>query len=268
MNTATPERRGGRVLIALDAAPASVAALATAAALAAELDAELAGLFVEDINLQRLLALPFARELCLLSGELRPLSQDEIERSWRRQADVLQRRLAEAAGPLRLRWSFRVARGRMAAELGVQAEGFDLVVLGEADGGLFAGTAVEPPAAARPGRAKPVLVLVEAAAAATGSVQLAAALARRSDAELVLLVHAPDEAGYRLACADAREALAGHPVASRCAWLPRVDGAALAQAARREAAACLVLAGRERFLHQAELAKLLDNRVCPVVLSR
>jgi hypothetical protein len=111
-------------------------------------------------------------------------------------------------------------------------------------------------------------VLVEAAAAATGSVQLAAALARRSDAELVLLVHAPDEAGYRLACADAREALAGHPVASRCAWLPRVDGAALAQAARREAAACLVLAGRERFLHQAELAKLLDNRVCPVVLSR
>ena len=72
--TTTPERpAGGRILVALDASPRSLAALSTAGALAAELDAELSGLFVEDINLQRLLALPFAREFCLLSGQLQPL---------------------------------------------------------------------------------------------------------------------------------------------------------------------------------------------------
>ncbi|MBK7177644.1 MAG: universal stress protein [Chloroflexi bacterium] len=52
-----------RILVALDASPHSLAALEAAIDLAERLDAELQGLFVEDINLLRLAQLPFAREL-------------------------------------------------------------------------------------------------------------------------------------------------------------------------------------------------------------
>src|SRR5574340_1517131 len=53
MSKTTNERPAGlRIWVALDASPRSTAALTAAVARAAELDAELAGLFVEDVNLQ------------------------------------------------------------------------------------------------------------------------------------------------------------------------------------------------------------------------
>jgi nucleotide-binding universal stress UspA family protein len=262
MSTVTPERPAGhRILVALDASPRSLAALATASALAAELDAELAGLFVEDVNLQRLLALPFTRELCLLSGELRPFSRAEIERTWRRDAQALQRRLAEAADPLQVRWSFRVVRGRMEAELSLQAQEVDLVVLGRQPGGGFM-TAVQATARAR--HADPVLVLIDDVARAGSSLDLGARLARRNGAELVLLIHAADEADYRAACAAVLATLKNRGDAARCVWLSGLEGAQLVRAVRREKAGCLVLADRERFLQQGGL----DDIACPIVLSR
>ncbi|MGD9028912.1 MAG: universal stress protein, partial [Anaerolineae bacterium] len=54
-----------RILIALDASSHSIAALRAAARLASSLEAELHGLFVEDINLLRAAGLPMARELQL-----------------------------------------------------------------------------------------------------------------------------------------------------------------------------------------------------------
>ena len=268
--TTTPERpAGGRILVALDASPRSLAALSTAGALAAELDAELSGLFVEDINLQRLLALPFAREFCLLSGQLQPLSRAEIERTWRREAESLQRRLAEAAEQLQLRWSFQVARGRMATELSLQAQAFDLIVLGERTG-VSVMTAVQTTTRVKahmPGQAGPVLVLFEPGQPAA-SLGLGIRLARRIGAELVLLIHAADEAAYLSACTAAQAALKAQGAAGRCVWLAGLERDKLVQAARREAACCLVLADRNRFLQQGELERVLDEIDCPVVLSR
>lgn len=267
MNTATPEpSAGGRILVALDASPRSSAALATAGALAVELDAELAGLFVEDINLQRLIALPFAREFCLLSGAMRPLSQAEIEHSWRHEATALQRRLATAAEQMQVRWSFRVARGSMAAELVLQAQGFDLVVLGRQPG---AGCIPVAPTVTRTRHAAPVLVRVEAAGQAGDALDLGIRLARRSGAELVLLIPAADEADYRATCADVLVTLQTRATAGRCTWLQGptgAEGAQLARMVRREGAGCLVLANRDRFLQQGGLDRLLGEIACPVVL--
>ncbi len=262
MSTATPERpAGGRILVALDASPRSLAALSTASALAAELDAELAGLFVEDSNLHRLFALPFARELCLLSGELRPSSQAEIERTWRREAEILQRRLAAAAEQLQVRWSFQVARGRMATEVSLHAQGFDLVVLGRQAGSSFMAVVQ---ATARTRHADPVLVLIEESTHAGPSLDLGLLLARRSGAELVLLIPAPDEAAYRAACSETLAELKTRGAAARCVWLPGLESGQLIRAVRREAAGCLVLADRDRVLRQGGL----DDIACPIVLSR
>lgn len=265
MSPATTERpAGGRILVALEASPRSLSALATAGALAAELGAELAGLFVEDINLQHLLALPFAREFCLLSGALRPLSQAEVEHAWRREAEILQRRLAEAAGQRQLRWSFQVTRGRMAVEVDTRIEAFDLVVLGSR-AGVSIQAAVRRPLPAQEG---PVLVLFDAGRPDSRLLDIGIRLARRSGTGIVLLIHAGDEAGYRSTCTAAQAALKTHGTSGRCTPLPVCGRASLARAVRRETASCLVMGDHNRIFQQESLEKGLDQIECPVVLIR
>ena len=255
-----------RILVALDESPRSAAALTAAATLAAELDAELSGLFIEDVNLHHLAGLPFAREFSLLSGVGRPLSQVDVEQTWRREAEALQHQLAEAAGRLRLRWSFQVARGRVIAEIHTQAQAFDLIVLGKRTG--IDVVRVTQTQVARLYPSGPVLVLFEDVATSTHSLEMGAMLARRNGVELVLLVCAGSEPAYRAACADAQAVLKAHATRGRCTWLPVLDGARLIEVARREAAGCLVLANRERFLTLAGFERVLDEIDCPTVMTR
>lgn len=256
-----------RILVALDESPRSAAALAAAASLASELGAELAGLFVEDIDLQHLIGLPFAREFSLLSGAGRTLSQAEMERTWRREADTLQHQLAEAASRLRLRWSFRVARGRVSAEVNTQAQAFDLIVLGKRTGisvmTLTQVTSVYPSV-----RVGPVLVLFEDRSTSAHSLEMGATLARLNGAELVLLIDAGSEEAYHVACADAQNLLKARATTGRCVWLSELDGASLVRVVSREGAGCLVLADRERFLGQSGFERVLDEIECPIVLTR
>jgi nucleotide-binding universal stress UspA family protein len=256
---------GTRILVALDESPRSVAALSAAAALAAELDAELAGLFIEDINLQHLAGLPFAREFSLLSGVGRPLSQVEVEQTWRREAETLRRQLSEAAGRLSLRWSFRVARGRVFAEVTTQAQAFDLLVLGKRAGiGVVTLTQTKLTNVYPNLRVGPVLVLFEDVSTSAPGLELGATLARRNGAELLPLVSAGSEDAYQAACSELRS----RGISRRCVWLRKPDGANLVQAARREAAGCLVLSNKERFLSQAGFERMLDEIECPIVLTR
>lgn len=256
---------GTRILVALDESPRSAAALTAAAALAAELDAELAGLFIEDINLQHLAGLPFAREFSLLSGVGRPFSQGEVEQTWRREAETLQRQLAEAAGRLSLRWSFRVARGQVSAEVTTQAQAFDLIVLGKRTGiGVVTLTHTKVTNVYPNLRVGPVLVLFEDILTSARSLELGATLARRNGAELVPLVSADSDDACQAVCAE----LMSRGISRRCVWLRKLDGASLVQATRREAAGCLVLANKERFLSQAGFERMLDDIECPIVLTR
>ncbi|MGD8821809.1 MAG: universal stress protein, partial [Anaerolineales bacterium] len=60
-----------RILVAVDASSHSRAALEAAAELAASLEVELVGIFVEDINLMRLAELPIAVEIETPTGQVR-----------------------------------------------------------------------------------------------------------------------------------------------------------------------------------------------------
>jgi hypothetical protein len=57
-----------RILIALDASPDGLSALETSAWLAARMNAELQGLFVEDESLLRIAEIPLAREVPYFSA--------------------------------------------------------------------------------------------------------------------------------------------------------------------------------------------------------
>jgi nucleotide-binding universal stress UspA family protein len=121
-----------RIVVALDASRHSLAALAAASELADALQAELVGIFVEDVNLLSLAGLPFAREVRYLSGVDRPLDSPSMERELRIQAEQARQTLAGVAGRRQLRWSFRVVRGQVAAELLTAAQEADLLALGRA----------------------------------------------------------------------------------------------------------------------------------------
>jgi nucleotide-binding universal stress UspA family protein len=120
-----------RILVALDASSPSLARVETAAELAAHLQAELVGLFVEDVNLLRVAELPFVREVSLFLPTSRRIRLEQLQRELRAQSDRMRRALAAAATAREVPWMFRVARGSVVTEVLSAASEADLMILGK-----------------------------------------------------------------------------------------------------------------------------------------
>lgn len=263
------DQGAGRIVLALDLSPRSRLALETAAVLAAALDAELVGVFVEDINLLHLCGLPFTREVGLFSPGLRPFSVQEVERELNREAAEVQQRLAATAERLGLRWSFQVARGQIAAELFALANEPDLVVLGKRArrGAISLGDFF-----AAPGRAAAQLVAASGAVVAVydGSstsrraLELARQIATANGMELKVLVEAASDIEYAQREAEIKARLSG--AVARCRRIASVEPRSLAAAGRQEKAGVLVLGSDGRFRSGAGFYTLLNELDCPVVL--
>jgi nucleotide-binding universal stress UspA family protein len=119
-----------RILVPLDASLHARTALEAAVEIAAELNAELLGLFVEDINLLRAAEFPFAREVSGLSCTLRPLELRQLEAQLRAQAAELHGALAAVAERKEIPYSFRVIRGSVGSELVKAMAEADLTIMG------------------------------------------------------------------------------------------------------------------------------------------
>lgn len=104
-------------------------ALDAVAEAAAALEAELLGLFLEDVELLHFAGLPFAREIGASSAQQRGLDVQTMERRLRFQAEEARRALAAAVEGKPLRWSFRVERGSVPAQLRKALADADLVIL-------------------------------------------------------------------------------------------------------------------------------------------
>lgn len=98
-----------RIVVGLD--PRHRAEFDSAARFAAQLQAELLGLFVEDEDLLRFAGLPFAREIGFPSGLSRGIDRSSVERFFRLKAEALKRQCAQASLTRSVNWSFRVSRG-------------------------------------------------------------------------------------------------------------------------------------------------------------
>jgi len=116
-----------RIVVKVDSARRR-AVLEAAAALADKLEAELVGLFVENVDLLHFAGLPFAREVGIASAKQRPLDVAAMERSLRALAKEAHETLALIARDTQVRWSFRVARGPEAPELLATVTDEDLVI--------------------------------------------------------------------------------------------------------------------------------------------
>jgi hypothetical protein len=100
-----------------------------AAAFARLLDAELHALFVEDETLLHASALPFAREISVMSGQWRPLAPERLEAELRVAADRARRTLTHAASAAGVGRSFEVRRGDFALQIGDICIATDLIVV-------------------------------------------------------------------------------------------------------------------------------------------
>jgi len=98
-----------RVLLALDAAGPSPAAISFAVTLAARFEAELDTLLLTQAELARAAALPFASEISLVAGMERRLDTALIQRSLQSLAERVRATMTRIATPVRVHWSLELA---------------------------------------------------------------------------------------------------------------------------------------------------------------
>jgi nucleotide-binding universal stress UspA family protein len=266
-----------RLLVALDTSLHSLAALETAAQLAGPLEAELTGLFVEDADLLKLAGLPFVREIHPASATAEPLDATSLERALRLRAEQAGRALAAAAEHAKLRSSFRVVRGSVAAELLSAASAADLLVLGRGSRLLARHWTLGSTAfavatrAARvllvrsgvPCRGRPLYVLDDGTPSAELALRAATALAEALGSDLTILV-APGAPGAGAVPRDDAPA-ASRRTRVRRSLLHELDAREVARAVQRAGDGLLVLGSRGR-LGQESIHELLDEVEVPVLL--
>ncbi len=120
-----------RVLVALDAACGNGGAVTAAAGVARRLGVMLAGLFIEDINLFRMMTLPVARHVSLISRDLAANDAAGLETELRALSRRAEEAIASAAAAAGVAWSFDVVRGDPLAQLLSATLETDLIVVGD-----------------------------------------------------------------------------------------------------------------------------------------
>ena len=270
MNAAEGARPRRRILVAMDASPESLAGLRRAASLAAELQGELAGLFVEDINLLRLSELP-GHDIGLASGTGRQTNRADMERQMRLRAEAARRELERLALAHRLPWTFEVRRSRLDQALREAAEAADLVCsalsrqparpLAPRPRPQAAYAQAAPAAAA----VRPVLALYEGGEGGARVLELAVRAAGSNQAPLRVLVPARAGAAGDRAVAQVVEHLRGAGATGEVERLPSGERAVLAAVAGARGRSLFLDAGGPA-VRADRLSRLLTAAGCEVLL--
>jgi nucleotide-binding universal stress UspA family protein len=272
------ERRIRRILVALDVSPHSLSALEAAAELAVQLQAELLGLFVEDVDLLRLAQLPDSREMGSLSSQPRELDSQYLERQLRAQARRARRALARRAERSKVPWSFRVARGAITAELLAAAADADLTILGKSGlsrpGRRLGSTARQMllqtdrqtmffERGARLGM--PVLIVYDGSPAAQRALAAATQLLRAVERQLTVLTLAADEEAARAVEARAARWLKNEGLEAHFRWLSHADPRGIVDVIQSEGCQVVVLPKSVAGMPEEVVTQLLETLDCPVL---
>lgn len=270
-----------RILVALDASPHSQAALEAAVELAALMEAEMLGLFVEDVNLLRLAEMPFPQEICVSTTTCRRLDVQAIERELRAQAARLRRTLAMHAGRARVRWSFQVARGVIAHELLTAAAQADMITLGRAGhslgerhvGSIARAVLSEAPCLTlviRQGERLelPVMVLYDGSPAAHRALTAAIRLVEGRGRHIIVLVPTRDVQTIERIKGEVAERLKDKELMARYHVLSVPTVERLARAIQTEPLGTLVLPADSAALPQSAIVDLMNEIEVPILVVR
>ncbi len=246
----------GRVLILLDGSRLSLAALEAAAEIASARNAEVLGIFVEELNLLRTAGYGFAREVGGSSGLARPLEATVLQARMQALAEQARRSLQHAMARRGLVQTLKLCRGRVAEEVLNLMQPEDLVVLGRVGWSGIPGTRLGSTARAllrqapgdvllwaepRPRRQNRVVVLLNHDQGANHrALRVGAELARRSNQPLSVLLRTSPEDDPSVA-EDMLTFLQREGLAARVRRIPVASAGAAVRAMQEEGAAQLVV---------------------------
>lgn len=268
-----------RIVVAFDTTPLEEVALEAAAGLASALDAELSGVYVEDVNLMRIAALPFTREFGLTSAAPRPFETSALERAFRLQAERSRRQLEAIAAAFNLRWSFQTVRGQVLAAVLECVREPDLVVFGTTAHGATAKNVTLPAL----GRAlavetrrqrerfkrlklRSIALLFDGKPRAWRALAAAYALAATAETRLALLVPAQSREEFERLREPVRTWLSDHGATARFNWLKSSEISDVVAAANAEDAAALLWYDGTLLQDRGRFDALLSRLRCPLVL--
>ncbi len=263
------EPRTARVMVALSADAAGQAALDAAVRLAAALRGELAGLFIEDVNLLRMAALPFSREFGIASGLARPIAATDVVRALKAAAVQARGAVAKAAEATGVHWTFEVVQGSGLAPLVSAGRSMDWLVVHKMH--------VAAPYAARVRRTRrtaeearmrrPVAVVFDGSFDAERAARAAHKLAHELATTLLVLLVPHAGASASVIRAAARHVIGENR--SRPHYVPVQEAgiAGIANAARRHHAAVLVWCNAAIRTDPQGLAEATRSLSCPLVLT-
>lgn len=256
----------GRILVAMDDSYDGRAALDAAAQLAADIRAELLGLFVEDESLFQLAGLPFAQEVSLGSATRRSLDVESLGRVLRARADDVRRRFEAMAHAARLTASFQVSRGSVIRVTWDAARAADLILIGRH--GLAPRRAKDVGQRGAAARTAPIVVVFDGSATGRRTLDTACVLARTRSAPVEVFVTCAAGPPSEEAIEAARcECLALHSRGSvRATALVGLDQ--LVRETRHRQAQLILISGDHALLTEATLETLVANLDCPVGIVR
>jgi nucleotide-binding universal stress UspA family protein len=271
-----------RILVALDASPHSRAALRAALELASRFEAQLEGLFVEDVTLLRLAALPFAQEVGHYSAIRRGIDQQQVERQLRVRSIQIRRTFHLRARQAGVECTFRVVRGIVVTEVLTSAEEADIVVLGKAGWSLpytrrlgrTARTVVEEVPTmtlvlqdgARLGA--PILVVYDGSEMAGRALDVAAGVLAEGEHVLTVLLFTEQAEGAGELRAQVESRLRGEGVQRLYRLLTVSNVSRLVHRVRLEERGMLVLPAQQALLQDEALLQLVEELDVPVLLVK
>jgi nucleotide-binding universal stress UspA family protein len=254
-----------------------MAALQAAADLAARLDAELIGLFIEDINLIRFSEYSFATEVGHFSARVRTIDSKKMGRMLRITASRARRTLRIAARQANIRWTFNTRRGEIPSEVKSAAESSDLVVLGRHGwtGSSHLGSTVREVLRDPPARTlivkdetcvrASVLVLFDGSESSYDALASAVAITSGREVFLTVAVVAEDSADARRTQSTANAWLQENDLEARFRWFVGMERGKLRNLIDAEDYMLVVPAGISQ-ITKAGLAALIEAVDCPVLV--
>jgi len=282
MSSKQLERTIRNILVALDASPHSLAALEAAAHMASHLNAELSGLFIEDINLLNLADLPFIKQVDPFSAALRPIDRQHISRQFRMHAIRARKALEQIANRTHIQWSFRVIRGHVTDEIMAAASEADLIILGKAGWSPTRekrlGTTAQKILSEAPCltliiqegiRLKlRVMVLFDKSEDALKALDVAVQLLQRKTGQLMVLLPAEEENVIQETHAQINTFLQKYDLKAHYYKITDIKAQRLASIVNRKKIGVLLLPGSSHLLKEESLQTLLKQVECPVLIVR
>lgn len=250
-----------RIAITLDAFEVSAKALEQAVRLAERMDAQLEGIFIEDIDLIQITGLPFLREVRTVSRSEDAISLTRMEQELRVLARRAERLLSEQAARHNVVYSFRIWRGSIDNDLlaaDIEADVFALTRLG----------AALTRSKSTPDRSTAVSVVFTDTEASVRALETAINLATDPDKELNILLPAEEVAeAVRLQQLATRQL--GEDVAS-ARFIHLTDGSLndLMEILTDTNSAVLILERDNQLLQMPSLKQGLNSLNCPLLVVR